>query len=249
MLRGFIDMQRRLSKKLDALLPAHFSVDGNSEYIDSFARNWIPPGSTVYDIGGGKQPLLSPAEKAQLRLRVVGVDIDSVELSKAPKGAYDDIRCADITQFQGGGDADVVVCQALLEHVDNVEAALTSIASILKPGGRAVIFVPSRNAVFARINLLMPESLKRRILFALHPKARAEQGFPAYYNRCTPRQFKRMIQGMGLQIEEQRLYYISSYFSFFTPLYAVWRVWILLFFLFDREGSAETFSMTIRKPV
>lgn len=248
MVRRFIDNQKQLCRKLDSLLPACFSIDGNAEYADSFARRWIRPGDTIYDIGGGKQPLLSPAERAQLGLRIVGVDIDQQELSRAPKGAYDEIRCADITGFEGSGDADVVLCQALLEHVPNVEAALAAIASILKPGGRAVIFVPSRNAVFARLNLLLPERLKRRILFAVHPAARKEQGFPAFYASCTPKQFKRIIRRIGLDLEEARFYYISSYFSFFFPLYALWRAWILMFFLVDREASAETFSMILRRP-
>ena len=31
--------------------------------------------------------------------------------------------CADITRFKGGGDADLIICQAVLEHVKDVEGA------------------------------------------------------------------------------------------------------------------------------
>jgi SAM-dependent methyltransferase len=249
MAQGFIGLQKRLSKRFDLLLPDHFRVDGNSDFIDRFARRWVAPGNVVYDIGGGKQPLLSPEEKTRLGLRIIGVDIDASELRSAAPGAYDEVCCTDITKFDGRGDADVVICQALLEHVSDVQAALANIATILKPGGRVLVFVPSRNAIFARLNLIIPQNLKRRMLFAIHPAARIEQGFPAFYDRCTPRQFKRMIRTMGLQVEEERLYYISSYFNFFAPLYVLWRLWMLSFFLFDRENSAETFSMVIRKPL
>jgi SAM-dependent methyltransferase len=246
---GAIQSQKRLSRKFDLLLPDRFRVDGNDEFIQHFARERVAPGDTVYDVGGGKQPLFSAEERVQLRLRIVGVDIDQAELRRAPPGVYDEIACADITRYKGRGDADVVICQALLEHVSNVEGALRSIASILKPGGRALLFVPSRNAVYARLNLLLPEKVKRRILFTFHPKAKKEQGFPAYYDRCTPRDFKRLIESMGLQVEEARFYYLSSYFTVFAPVYVLWRLWMLLFFALDRENSAETFSMAIRKPL
>jgi SAM-dependent methyltransferase len=246
---GALQAQRRLSKKCDLLLPRRFRVDGNDDFVHNFARRWVAPGSTVFDVGGGKQPLFSPDEKAQLGLHIVGVDIDNAELAKAPPGAYDETSCVDITHYDGRGDADVVICQALLEHVKNVEDALRSIASILKPGGRAVLFVPSKNAVYARLNLLLPEKFKRRILFAFHPKARAEQGFPAYYDRCTPRDFRHLVASMGLHLEESRLYYMSSYFTVFAPFYLLWRLWMLLFFALDHENSAETFSMAIRKPL
>jgi SAM-dependent methyltransferase len=68
------------------------------------------------------------------------------------------------------------VCQALLEHVSDVNGAFESIASILRPGGQAVIFVRSRNAVFARINLVLPEKFKRWILFQVFPQAIGDGG-------------------------------------------------------------------------
>jgi len=40
----------------------------------------------------------------------------------------------------------------LLKHVSDVQAALVNIATILKPGGRVLIFIPSRNAIFDRLN-------------------------------------------------------------------------------------------------
>jgi 2-polyprenyl-6-hydroxyphenyl methylase/3-demethylubiquinone-9 3-methyltransferase len=187
------------------------------------------------------------AQKWQLGLRVVGIDIDPAELQAAPAGLYDRTIAADITSFQGDSDADLVICQALLEHVRDTDAALRAIASILKPGGRALLFVPSRNAVYARLNLLLPESLKRRILFSIFPHMRRDHGFPAFYDRCTPRRFRAMADANGLQTEECRAYFHSDYFRFFSPLHAVWRLWTLAFRAFSGEEAAETFSLVLRK--
>ncbi len=71
-----------------------------------------------------------------------GLDIDKEELIQAPEGSYDEIICTDITKYRGNLEADIVICQALLEHVKGVENAFMAISSILKPGGLALIFVP-----------------------------------------------------------------------------------------------------------
>ena len=84
--------------------------------------------------------------KERLGLRGTGLDIDADELARAPAGTYDETICADITEYEGKGQADLVICQAVLEHVANTEQALRSIASCLKRGGVALLFVPSRNA-------------------------------------------------------------------------------------------------------
>jgi len=113
--------------------------------------------------------------------------------------------------------------------------------------GYVLIFVPSRNALYARINKILPEGLKRLILFSLFPNARKLQGFPAYYDRCTPRDIKRIVQSLGFEVVEERHYYLSSYFSFFFPLYLLWRFYLLVFYLIAKEQAAETFGLVLKK--
>lgn len=246
--RRFIEWNRKLSWKFDSwFIPQKFCIDGNRDFIDSFARKHLKEGLHVFDIGGGKNPYVNRATKDRLALTVVGVDIDAGELARAPDGLYDRTVCADITAYSGDGTADLVICQALLEHVKDVNAAFASINSILKPGGKAIIFVPSRNAVFARLNLLLPEKLKRWLLFAIFPQSRRDQGFPSYYNRCTPEDFRAMAESYGLKETEFRPYFQSTYFSFFFPVYAVWRLWMLLFWMLKRDQAAETFSVAYLK--
>jgi SAM-dependent methyltransferase len=245
--RTLIRFQTWLSQCFDRLLPRELRVDGNRDFLDAVVPQNINAGDVVYDVGGGKNPVISPDRKAALGIRVVGVDIDGAELAAAPDGAYDRTAAADITTYQGSGDADLVICQALLEHVRDTDGALRAIASILKPGGRALIFVPSRNAVYARLNLLLPEELKRRILFTVLPHTRRDQGFPAFYDRCTPAGFDGMSRRHGLTTDDRRIYFHSDYFRFFFPLHAVWRVWTLLFRSIAGAQAAETFTLVLRK--
>jgi SAM-dependent methyltransferase len=243
----FARRQQKLSSSFDRLLPVEYQVDGNRDFLDHWIEPYLKRGSIVCDVGGGKNPVISLDRKRRLGLQLVGLDIDQDELAASPSGVYDERIWADITRYRGQENADLVVCQALLEHVKDSQAAIAAIASILKPGGKALIFLPSKNAVFARINLLLPQQLKRKILHAVFPSTRRNQGFPAYYDHCTPADFRRLAANSGLAVDLCRVYFRSSYFMFFFPLHLAWRIWQLIFRFFAGEQAAETFSLVLRK--
>jgi 2-polyprenyl-6-hydroxyphenyl methylase/3-demethylubiquinone-9 3-methyltransferase len=247
MMGSLVRSQIWLSSNFDKLLPNKFRIDGNQDFIKSLVPKYLKKNCTIYDIGCGKTPLLSPDKKKALDLTIVGFDIDNDELEKAKEGSYDKIICDDITKFNGDKDADLVICQALLEHVEDVEGAFSAISSVLKPGGLALIFVPSKYAVFARLNVVMPQKLKKYIMYKIYPDTKLTQGFPAYYNKCTPSEFKKLASINNLTVIEERYYFVSGYFSFFFPAYLVWRMLILLFYFLSREQSAETFSLVLKK--
>jgi 2-polyprenyl-3-methyl-5-hydroxy-6-metoxy-1,4-benzoquinol methylase len=206
LIRQVIDANIRISAATDRLFPRRFQIDGNSDFSGGIVSNYLKPGSVIYDIGGGKTPFLSLGQKQSLGARIVGVDISEKELKAAPAGIYDQFFAEDICTYQGAGDGDLVICRAVLEHVKDTEAAIAAIGTCLKPGGVACIFVPSRNALFARINLIIPEKLKKAILFSIFPHARSNQGFESYYNNCTPRDVGRLAKKHRFAIDVERYY-------------------------------------------
>ena len=246
--QAFVRANMRASYLIDRLVPNRLRTDGNHDFETDFVWRYLQPRQTIYDVGGGKQPLLTLEKKRALGSRVIGVDISAEELSQAPPGVYDKIIVADIASLTGEGDSDVVLCRAVLEHVANVSAAIVSVASLLKPGGVCLVFIPCRNAAFARLNLLLPEGLKRRLLFSVFPSAKLTQGFPSYYDKCTPLAISEAAAASGLRVRETRLYYMSSYLSFLLPLHLVWRLWTLIVSAMRAENLCETFSMALEKP-
>ncbi len=248
MCRKFIQGQIALSNWFDrSFLPFDYRLDGSDDYRSSLVPEYVHKHGRVYDVGGGKHPCISVEFKRERMLSVIGLDIDKHELEQAPSGIYDEMLESDITTHRGEGDADVILCHTLLEHVKSVEAAFKGIESILKPGGRAVLFVPSRNAVYARLNLILPEALKKRLLYIIFPQTLEHQGFKSYYDCCTPRDFKRIAEKYGLELEEERIYFLSAYFSFFFPFYLCWRGWVVFFRMLAGEQAAESFSMVFQK--
>ena len=247
--RTLIDTNVGLSRLLDTALPARLREDGNKTFVREFLPRAVNPGDTVYDLGGGSRPFVTLADKQRLELTVVGLDIDADELAAAPAGIYDRQIAADLCTFDGPGDADVVVCQATLEHVPDTAGAIRALASTIKPGGRIFIFAPSRNALFARLNRALPEGVKRRALYALFPdKAEGHDGFKGYYDRCTPREIEQLAAANGLVVDERRLFWISSYFMVFTPAFAAWRAWQGIAYALLGKNAAETFIYVLRKP-
>ena len=243
----FVRWQQQLSYAFDRLLPDEFSVSGGGDFTRNVVPAYLADDLMIYDVGGGKNPVIGPELRNSHNLRIVGLDLDAAELAQAPAGCYDRTVHTDITRYRGQGDADVVVCRTVLEHVVDVHGAIGALASIMRPDGRILLFVPSRNALFARLNLLLPESVKRRILFSMFPEKQDLQGFRAHYHRCTPRDLRVIAAAHGLEVELLKLYYRSSYFSFFAPLYVVWRIYQVLFRLVAGEQAAETFAMVLRR--
>lgn len=235
----FFKWQVRLSKEFDAKFFPRFSIDGNTSFVLR-AKNEIFSGRVV-DIGGGKSPLFSPAEVRERGLYVIGVDIDANELSAAPAGAYNAQFVTAIERADGRGDCDVAVAQSVLEHVRDGRAAAAGISSFLREGGKVYTFCPCRRAAFAQLNLLLPESVKRKLLFTIFPEKEEKQGFPAYYDGCTPSEFRQNMRKAGVEEVELVRFFASSYFMFLFPLYLCWRLATFPLMKFFPDQFCETF--------
>ena len=61
------------------------------------------------------------------------------------------------------------------------------------------------------------------------------------------REFRWLAAEHGLSVVEETHYYTSGYFTFFFPLYFVWRMWVLFYHALAREQAAETFCMALRR--
>jgi len=243
-----IASQVALSGAFDYLLPHSFRVDGSKDFKRRIVPSHLRPHLVVYDVGGGARPCIDLETKRRLKLTIVGMDVDDQEFVKAPIGVYDKTIVSDIAACELEGIADLVICKSTLEHVSNTEAALNAMGRILKSGGTLLVFVPSRNALYARLNSVLPENVKNGLLSTFFPDKAGHLGFPAKYDRCTPRDFRKFLSNQGLEIERLNTYYSSSYFSVVFPLYVLWRLWIVTYRALAKEQAAETFTIIARKP-
>jgi 2-polyprenyl-6-hydroxyphenyl methylase/3-demethylubiquinone-9 3-methyltransferase len=250
--RSGINVNRWLSRQFDRLLvPARWRVDGMKDYVHEVVPPLVKSGMQVFDIGGGKRPFVGMQMARPSNVSVVGVDIDADELAQAPQGLYDATIVADIASPRGlkakNRRANLVICAALLEHVNDNHQAMKNITEITKKGGKIALFIPAKYAAFAQLNRILPEKLKRKILFSIFPESAHAQGFPAYYDKCTPSDFIKLCEQNKFRVELVRTYYQSTYFSFFFPAHVLWRIYQLFSYVVLRRDAAESFSIVAVK--
>ncbi len=252
MRRSFINLNRWLSHGFDKVfVPRNARIDGLHDYISNMVPQLVKSDMQIFDIGGGKRPFVGMQMARPSDVSVVGVDIDAHELAQAPQGLYDATIVADVASPGGiktkNRRANLVICAALLEHVKDNRQAMRNITAITKRGGKVALFIPAKHAAFAQINRLLPEKLKRKILFSVFPESAHAQGFPAYYDKCTPSEFVSLCEQNNFRVETVRTYYQSTYFSFFFPAHVLWRMYQLLAYVALRKDAAESFSIVAVK--
>jgi SAM-dependent methyltransferase len=245
MVRTLIDWNVRAARALDRIvLPDCWRTSAVGEFEHRIVPELLRPGMHVWDVGCGSRPVVQHATKVELRLTVTGLDVDPSELAMMAPGLCDQTVVADLCTFRGDSSADLVICRTVLEHVPDADLAFAGLMSIVRPGGTIAICVPCRNAPFARLNMLLPESAKKRLLYFIWPqKDDGHSGFPARYDRCTPNDFALMSKVHGLRLRELHTYWWSTYFTFLLPLWAVWRTWQVVARLAVGSQAAEGFVL------
>ena len=106
--------------------------------INSFVKSFYTPGIKIIDIGAGS------CEWNEDRLPVFGIDCNEQLLSYGKsKGRLIDYKAADIFSHKFADKAfSIVVATEILEHIEDVDAAIKEVYRILDDGGLFIISVP-----------------------------------------------------------------------------------------------------------
>lgn len=179
-----------------------------------------PGADVVVDLGGGRTWHFGPGYRANPKFKLIGVDIDAGELALNPM--LDEAVVANVCETLGvpDGSVDLVLCRAVVEHLEDTSAFLRNVYAALRPGGRAVFVFANKWAPPLILNRIIPDAVAKRALLALVPGTEGYGGFKAYYDKCSFRQFKRELETLNYETEyEYSSYYSSSYFQFFLPLH------------------------------
>lgn len=170
------------------------------EYLDA------SPTDTVLDCGCGYGfylrliPELTGAS-------IVGVDIEAERLVQAHAhvGSDERVRLINASIFDlpfPDGMFTHILCSEVLEHLDDDAAALVELRRVLKPGGRLIVTVPSRQYPFAwdPANWLL-ERITGSHLGGERPWSGIWYGHQRLYDQET---LNKRITGAGFRIDETR---------------------------------------------
>jgi SAM-dependent methyltransferase len=180
----------------------------------------LPAGSTVLDLGGGRRCVYAAALPADHDLRLVAVDVSEAEL--AANRDVSETCVADVADSLPfpTQSVDLILSRALLEHIDGVPAAVQNMARVLKPGGRALHFLPSRYSLFGIAARALPFDRLLWLLHAVNRESRGQVEFEVFYDNCHPAAMERVFTRAGFRdVSVDVCWAQSGYFEPIPPLF------------------------------
>lgn len=172
------------------------------DYYEAVVERLVTPGCRWLDVGGGREifpsnPSLS-RELAERVAHLAAVD-PSPNVHENPF-AHEKLQ-AFIEAYTSAEPFDILTLRMVAEHIANPDEALASMARLIKPGGRVVIYTINKFAPVSIAAWAIPFWLHhpiKRILWRTEEK----DTFPVTYKMNTRRTLRRLAVAHGLAEEE-----------------------------------------------
>lgn len=208
----------KVAAALDPDLRSEWAWDNYRTMVETLSREFAL--RRLVEIGGGRDPLLTPAQAKALGVDYTVNDISPEELRNAP-GAFN-TACFDVSgDLAAAGikpeSYDLAFSRMVFEHVKDVKQAWSNLHTVLSPGGVGFIFVPTLYALPYVANLMIPEWLSQKIVKMLYPHRTDadDPKFPAHYDWCysSERKVAPMLEDVGFRETLILPFYGHAYFE------------------------------------
>ncbi len=224
-IRSFFAVNRKFCNEIEPYLPqAKMSPDRLYDLYEKIVAQYmnLKADQLVVDVGGGKSCPFAKYRNPAQKVSIIAVDISEEELKQNTD--VDEKRIANIVQGLpfGPEEVDIIASRSVLEHLESLDEFLASCKRTLKKGGYMIHLFPSKFALFALINQMLPHALSRKVLYFIRPECKDIGGFPAFYDNCYYSGISKLLKKHNFEIiSVHPSYYQSGYFNFFAPLFLV----------------------------
>jgi len=111
----------------------------------------IKDGTSILDIGCGKGEFLLEMAKRKLNLLLHGCDISEVAIknckNKMLNGKFITCDIKDLKKHYKENYFNYIICEEVIEHIDNPEKLIKDVYSMLKQGGKFILSTPYKNKI------------------------------------------------------------------------------------------------------
>ena len=212
--------------------------DPNSKYLSAYSPNdgtiefynricsLINENSTVVDFGAGRGSWINDKCEYRLKTRtlknkvnkLIGIDIDEEVLQN--KSTHQNFILKEKIPLPDNS-VDLVICDWVLEHVENPSEFYYEINRILKPNGFFVARTPYKYSYLALIAKIVPNKLHKLVVSYIQKEREKEDVFPTYYRLNTKKKISKVFKNF------------ENYSYFKTPDPAYYFNNRIFFFLFE----------------
>lgn len=188
-------IQETLTTWLDSGRYAQYEDRWDDKTFHEFILERVTPSTHMLDLGAGAGivPEMNFLDKAE---RVCGVDpdprvVDNPHIHEGRVGFGEDIPYEDES-------FDLVICDNVLEHLENPDEVFREVRRVLKPGGRFVAKTPNFWHYVAIGASLTPHSFHRR--FNAGRGRDEEDTFPTCYRANTRRDLRKLAERTEMRL-------------------------------------------------
>jgi len=194
----------------------------------------------VLEVGGINKPLL----KRSKEIRYDGLDIEHKEQYER---IYDNFVVQSIEEPIRDG-YDLIISKSVLEHVRDNDAGIKQMYQALRTGGYAIHYLPSKYHPYSLALRLLGTRWQRRLIKVLRPWATDETGYPAFFDKCSPKEMRMLFQSKGFDcVKIIPFFRANDYFRFFLPFYIAVTFWENVCAKFRLEQLCSGFIIIARR--
>lgn len=187
-------MNKDFEKKYHSLERDHFWFKARRKYILQLLKD-VPRDAKILDIGCSSGILLMDLEEIGFRKEnLFGIDISSEAIQNCHENGVANTFVMDAQEIILTEKFDIIIASDCLEHLQDDHKALANWNSLLKPNGKALIFVPAF-----------------KFLWSDHDEVNM------HFRRYTLKELKQKLKSNGFILQK------ASYWNFFLfpPIFAV----------------------------
>jgi SAM-dependent methyltransferase len=201
-------------------------IDGTVAFFNR-VNSLLKPSFVVLDVGCGRGTYAEDSVPLRKNLRimkgkvsrVIGIDVD--------QGAQDNPFLDEFHLIQGDSwpvndnSIDLIICDSVLEHIDNPDTFFAEIRRVLKHGGLLCIRTPNRWSYIALAATLIPNKYHSEVTSIVQDGRKEEDVFPTVYKCNSVKRLRHIMNKSGFECVVYSYEAEPSYFAFSRIAYFI----------------------------